>query len=231
MSYQAGDTYPATVTIRDEAGALTDPTTLTLSVRDDAGVIRDYAYPSSPIVRDDVGTYHADVAFTGAGMWVIQWATSSPAQLEAVQIAVAEVPAYAVTLATLDELALRLGYTPVAAEATMLLELATGLILDAVDRDAEWLSTLTPVPAVLRAVCLEMVARVMQNRASARSESETIGQYQHSVSYTNGASGLALTDAEVILARRTVVGFSSGSARVDSLITELACHIPLWTEL
>lgn len=231
MSYQAGDTYPATITIRDETAALTDPTTLTLKVRDGDGTITTYLYPISPIVRDSVGEYHADIPMATSGMWAVQWSTTSPAQVEGVQVWVSPEPTATITLATLDELALRLGYTPNAAEATMLLEMATGLIVDAVGRDEEWLSTLAPIPTVLRAICLEMVARVLANRTSARSESETLGQYQHSVSFTDGAHGLALTDSEILLARRTVLTYTSGSSRVDSLITELACILPIWTEL
>lgn len=225
MSYQAGDTYPATITVRDEDSELTDPTTLTLKVRTPAGVVTPYLYPAAPTVRDSVGVYHADVELTTPGMWVIQWATTQPAQVEGVQVYAAAAPTAAVTFATLDELALRLGKTgsgdltaAQSAQGAMLLELVTGLIVDAVDRDDTWAATYSPVRRELRAVTLEAVARVMQNPSGARSESETLGQYQHSASYTDHAHGLELTEAEARMCRRAVIGQTSGSACLQSTL-------------
>lgn len=221
MSYQAGDTYPATVTVRDEDGALTDPSTLTLKVRDHEGTITTYLYPATPIVRDSIGEYHADVVLTDGGMWALQWSTTAPAQVEGVQVHVSPAP-IAVAFATIDDLALRLGrdtFTAAeTAQAAMLLELVTGLIIDACDRDDAWAATYTPVRRELRAVCLEAVARVMQNPFGARAQSETLGQYSYSSSYTDGAHGLTLTDNEVLLCRRAVIGATSGSATLRALL-------------
>lgn len=225
MSYQAGDTYPATITVRDENAAPADPATLTLKVRDPAGTVTAFLYPATPIVRDSVGEYHADVTVTGPGMWVVQWSTTSPAQVEGVQIAVAAAPATVVTFATLDELALRLGKASTAdltaaqaAQGRMLLELVTGLIVDACDRDDTWAATYTPIRREVRAVCLEATARILQNPSGARSESETIGQYQHSSSYTDSAHGLSLTDNEILMCRRAIIGTTSGSAALESVL-------------
>jgi hypothetical protein len=131
--------------------------------------------------------------------------------------------------ASLDDLALRLGFASAAdltaaqvAQGEMLLLAASGLIVDAVDRDDAWAAALTTVPAVLRAVCLEMVARVMQNPSGVRSQSETLGQHSRSASFTDNAHGLTLTDAEERMCRRTAIGATSGSAYVDSIITEMA---------
>lgn len=227
MSYQAGDTYPATLTVRDENQALADPATLTLKVLADA-VLTTYVSPHATIVHDSTGHYHADIGPLTAGVLVIEWSTTSPAQTEGIQVFVAPAPTDTFTLATLDELALRLGRTPEPDGSMLLLQLATGLIVDAVGRDDEWLQALTPIPAILRAVCLEMVARVLTNPSSARSESETLGQYMHSVSFIDGAHGLWLTDAEAQLCRRTVLRFTSGSAKVDSIVDELACIVPIF---
>lgn len=135
--------------------------------------------------------------------------------------------------ASLTDLATVLGRTSstelTAAESlrgTLLLTLASGLITDAVGRDSAWAIALNPVPIMLRAVCLEVAARVMRNPSGARSESEQIGQYQHSVSWTDGAHGLTLTDAEEMLCRRTILGLSSGSSVVESIADKLAVNTP-----
>lgn len=222
MSYQAGDTYPATVTVRDDTGALADPTTLTLKIRDHEGTITTYLYPAAPIVRASIGEYSAAVVLTDPGMWALQWSTTAPVQTEGVQVHVSPAP-IAVAFATIDDLALRLGKAEpfTAAEtgqAQMLLELVTGLIVDACDRDDTWAATYTPVRRELRAVCLEAVARVMQNPTGARNESETLGQWSHQSSYTDGAHGLTLTDNEVLLCRRAVIGTTSASATLRALL-------------
>lgn len=227
MSYQAGDTYPASLTIRDADGDPADPDSLTLSVRDPSGAVTIYEHGvDAIIVRDDVGVFHADIPLT-AGMWAIAWATTNEDQVEGAQIWVSPAPTAAITFATLDELALRLpGATTTATDLTpkqaaqgqMLLETVTDLIITAVDRDADWAATLNPIARELRAVCLEAVARVMQNPGGARSESETLGAHSYATSYTDGAHGLDLTDREIALCRRAVLGQTSGSARVDSIL-------------
>lgn len=136
--------------------------------------------------------------------------------------------------ASLDDLAVILGRlsaadftAPQAVRGALLLTLSTGLIVTAVDRDEAWALALAPVPLILRAVCLEVAARVMRNPSGARSESETLGQHQHSVSWTDGAHGMMLTDAEVLLCRRAAIGVTSGSANVDSVITQIANGDPV----
>lgn len=138
-----------------------------------------------------------------------------------------------VTFATIDELAIRLGKLDATqltaeqrAQGEMLLVLATGLITQAVNRDTAWAEALAPIPTMLRAVCLEMVARVMNNLSGARSESEQLGQYQHSASFTDDAHRLMLTASERTLCRRIVLGSTSGSASVESLVDKLAVNVP-----
>jgi hypothetical protein len=117
--------------------------------------------------------------------------------------------------ATLNELAIRLGRASSAeltaaqtAQGNLLLELASGLIREAAGKEFDWEPD--PVPTILRAVCLDMCRRVMTNPAGVRSESETLGAHQHSVSYPDGTSDLYLTPREVTLVR--VVSGSSGRA-------------------
>lgn len=80
MSYQVGDTYRATVTIRDDAGALADPASLVLKVRAPSGLLTTVTYPAAGIVRVSLGVYYGDVALIAAGEWVVQWA--APGQVE-----------------------------------------------------------------------------------------------------------------------------------------------------
>lgn len=134
------------------------------------------------------------------------------------------------TFATLDELALRLPGTAVTgvdltakqqAQGAMLLGLATSKIAAAVGKDQDWVESLATVHPVLRGVCLEMVARTMTNPSGARSESETLGQYSHATSFTDAAHSLDLTDREVMLCRRAIIGRLSGSSRPGSIVDRL----------
>ncbi len=243
MSYQVGDTYYATVSVTDVDDQPTDPDTLTLQVREPDGTVTAYVYGVDDlVVRDEEGEYHADVPLTEAGMWAIDWSTTGDAQLEGVQIAVSLALTSAVTFATLNDLALRLGKASSddlteaqKLQGAMLLELVTGTIVDNIGRDDEWAATFSPIPRVVRGVTLEAVARVMQsvqsaisNPSGASSKSETLGAYSHTIRYgENGGSStqsgstgaaLGLTDAEMRLCRRAILGTLSGSARVDTIV-------------
>lgn len=128
--------------------------------------------------------------------------------------------------ATRTDLAVRLGRnddteltTAQQAQADLLLTLATGIVTDAVGKDTAWADALTPVPGVLRAVTIEMVARVMHNPMGVRSEMQQLGSAQHSVSFADGAHGLFLTDDEARLCRRAVLGPMSGSVQLGSLFS------------
>lgn len=138
------------------------------------------------------------------------------------------VPSEAFAFATLDDLAILLGKTT-AAELTaqqtamgeMLLPLATGLILNEVGKAEAWAQALDAIPAILRAVCLAMVKRVMDNPSSVRAQSETLGQYQHSVSFTDGAHGLLLADAEAALCRRATWGRLSATTHPATTLDQV----------
>lgn len=120
--------------------------------------------------------------------------------------------------ATLDELAVRLGRTSASeltvaqqAQGELLLELSSGLIREAARQAVDWAPS--PVPVILRAVCLDACRRVMTNPAGVRSESETLGAHQHAVSYPDGASDLYLTDREAAL----VSFVAGGSGRATTI--------------
>lgn len=128
---------------------------------------------------------------------------------------------------SLDEVAVRLGHESAAAltaaqtaQVTLLIELATGLIAHAVDRDDAWAIALSPVPAAVRAATLEAVVRGMQNPSGASSESETLGAYTYTRRYEGSAGSqggvLGITKAEARACRRAVWGVSSGSIAMYS---------------
>jgi hypothetical protein len=227
MSYQAGDTYPAQVTIRDTAGNPTDPDSLTLTVREPDGTTTVYVYGVDlEVVRDSEGVFHADIPLTATGMWVFAWATTNEDEVEGAQVAVRPAPTASVTFATLSELALLLGRDLTAAQQAQgqfVLELATGLIVEAVDKTDVWANALNPIPRELRAVCLAVAARVLRNPMGVSSGSETLGQYSHTSRYefTGGGvvSGVGLTDDEARMCRRAVWGASSASAYPISVLS------------
>lgn len=128
--------------------------------------------------------------------------------------------------ATLDDLAVRLGRLDSSAltatqqaQGTLLLTLASGLIREAGGKLYDW--DPDPESIVLRAICLEACARVMTNPAGVRTESETLGQHQHSVSYPDGHSAVYLTPREAKLVRGVAGGGSATTipaTTVDLLI-------------
>jgi hypothetical protein len=111
-----------------------------------------------------------------------------------------------------------------AATAEMLIEAATGEIAAAADKTDAWADDLTPVPRIIKFICIEAVHRVMSNPKSLRSQSETLGAFQHSESYqADSAAGSAihLTEREVLMVRREVYGRTSGSGRAESTASEI----------
>lgn len=222
-----GDSRTLEVAITADDAAV-DPSALTLTIRTPAGVVTTYTYGIDVgLVREALGAYGYEMTFTQAGAYVYEWRSTNPTQVQGgrievqpspLDVAAEDVPE--VEFASLDDLAVMLGVGTAASlttvqvtQAEMLLPLVADLVIDAVGRDTAWALALDPVPALLRAVTLTVVKRFMDNPSGVRSESETLGQYQHSASYTDGAHGLMLTDAEVMLCRRAVYGKLSGSSR------------------
>ncbi|CAA9322592.1 MAG: hypothetical protein AVDCRST_MAG68-2057 [uncultured Gemmatimonadetes bacterium] len=90
--YERGDTARLNLKVHDKAGALTDPATLTLTVRTPAGIPTTFTSPAAPIVKTEVGVYHADVALTETGTWLYQWETTSPGVVEGGTLLVVSAP-------------------------------------------------------------------------------------------------------------------------------------------
>ncbi len=113
------------------------------------------------------------------------------------------------------------------AQAALLLDLATAEIAHAAGRSDDWATRVDPVPAVLRGVALEVVARVMLNPAGASSSSEQLGAYQFSQSFRGeGTGSVVLTARESRLVSQAVNGFG-GSVAVDSIADDVLCELPI----
>lgn len=127
--------------------------------------------------------------------------------------------------ATTDDIAARLGRDSLTAaelsQATSLIEGATAVIAEAVDKDDAWVAALDPVPNVLRVVTVEAVVRAMANPSGLRSESEQLGSYQHSQSFRDDGGGFWLTTTERMLVRRAVWGALSGSSRPTGVVEQV----------
>ncbi len=63
--YLSGTLVRTTTTFTNASGAATDPTTITLKYQKAAGPATTVVYPSSPVIKDGVGVYHADLDTTG----------------------------------------------------------------------------------------------------------------------------------------------------------------------
>lgn len=142
------------------------------------------------------------------------------------------------TFATIDDLALRMGkessddFTAAQqAQGERLLELVTGLIIEAVDKDTTWADALDPIPTTLTAVTVEAVARVMlpliQNPSGVSSQTETLGAYSYTARYgTDGDSGsaggaaLELTSREARWARWAVRRSNVDVIEVESIFDQ-----------
>lgn len=73
MTYYVGSLTRLTVVFTSVVTSLpADPTTVALVVMAPDGTTVIYAYPS-PIVKDDIGSYHYDLSLTQVGNWQYEW--------------------------------------------------------------------------------------------------------------------------------------------------------------
>ncbi len=195
----------------------------------EVGDTGDVVYTASPIAPTPPEAAAVDV--NGRVWYTVVWESGGESSDPDILL-VGPLPATAGLFASLTDLAVMMGKANAgelsaaqATQGTLLLTIASGLITEAVGRDAEWAVELDPVPAMLRAVCVTAAKRVMDNATGARSESETLGQYSHSVSYTDGAHGVMLSDAEVRLCRRAVHGRLSASSRPGAIVDRIRATV------
>lgn len=123
------------------------------------------------------------------------------------------------------DIALRLARDLSAAEeaqADLLLEQAIAAVADACGLDDDWAAALTPIPAALAGLVIELVARTMAVPIGVRSTQEQLGQYSHTESYPDAfAGGLQLTDVEERRARRIVFGSNTATTRAESILNDV----------
>jgi hypothetical protein len=179
---------------------------------------------TSGIVEAGVGIYTATLtAPTTAGDYTVIWSYDGAEASEDLTVHAAFV------FATVDDVRARLGLASMtddqAAQTTILLELATGLILDAVEKDDDWLDTLDVIPPRLRVTCIEATVRGFVNPSGARSQSETLGAHSFSQSWADAAAGMQLTEREERACRRAVFGTLAGSSRAYTVADHLARDI------
>ena len=81
----SGSLVRTSAAFADITGTPADPSTVTLKYKTGAGSVTTATYPSSPIVRDSTGAYHADLDTTGwAGpddlLYATEWAGTGNVQ-------------------------------------------------------------------------------------------------------------------------------------------------------
>ena len=86
----------------------------------------------------------------------------------------------------------------------MLLDFATAAIADAALKDDAWAAALSPVPTILKGLCVELVGRALANPKGLTSGSKQLGQYQSMESYNKENPAFTLTAIERRIVRRTV---------------------------
>lgn len=176
--------------------------------------------PKSPQARD----LTTDQATLEEGWYRILWEDAAGAQFASDPVEFP--PAGGAAFATVTDIATRLGRTLSDADRAMvelLLEAATSIIAEAAGKDDDWAAALSPVPRVLRFVCVEVVTRAMANPEGLARIQEQLGAYQYGKSFREAAAGggLLLTPTEELLVRRAVHGRLSASVKTESLADEL----------
>lgn len=80
-TYDVGDLVTLAVELKNSAGAVVDPTTLTLTVKPALGTATTYTYALGEITKDSTGNYHMDytVASGSGGMIYYKWTATGAA--------------------------------------------------------------------------------------------------------------------------------------------------------
>lgn len=85
-TYLSGTLVTTTANFANKNGVPTDPDTITLKYKHGSNAVVTVAYPTSPIVRDTTGAYHADLdttGWTGPGneLWTAEWIGTGAVQV------------------------------------------------------------------------------------------------------------------------------------------------------
>lgn len=127
-----------------------------------------------------------------------------------------------IELAAIRDVAKRLGRFLTDSEEVQvntLIITATNNIYAAVDKPSTWVPA-ADVRDFLSGLCVELVVRGMPNPHGLASQSESLGAHSVTQAYSRDipGSGITLTAAEELAARRIVYGSNSGSAHARSVI-------------
>lgn len=118
--------------------------------------------------------------------------------------------------ATKDDVATRLGRELTDDEqvtAAAVIATVEGLIVE-----VSGLAPPDPVPVYYKALCVEKAIGVLANPQNVASQSEQLGDYQHSETFPRALDdGVFLTDREEMTVRRIANGIVSGSSRARAL--------------
>lgn len=87
-----GNTLHTDLTIKDDAGVLTDPATLTLTVKTPSNITTIYTYPTAVITKTSTGVYYGEFVLAEIGVWEYEWATTSPERVKGSQVYVESDP-------------------------------------------------------------------------------------------------------------------------------------------
>lgn len=127
--------------------------------------------------------------------------------------------------ATHEDVQTRLGRDLTSTEqaaATDVIATVTGLIVDCVDRDEEWAEDLSPVPAALKAICVEKAIGAISNPHGVASFSESLGAHSYSQTSRRSADvGPFLTPFEERQVQRAVYGRNSHSSSPRSVVDRI----------
>lgn len=124
--------------------------------------------------------------------------------------------------ATTSDVQTRIGRTLTTAEtnqASQLLDAATSIIAQAGGKDDEWVDELEETPGILKTICIELVARVVDNPSNLDSFRESIGSYSYSKDFRAGY--LMPTPQERDLIRQVIGTPTTTGVRIESVISDV----------
>lgn len=165
----------------------------------------------------DAGARRYDREFTApgsSGRYLAIWRYFDEEIAESVIVEPSRDTAFASNLDVSKRLGRALSTQEDTNQVPYLLTMAAVVIADAAGYDDGWAASLNPVPNMLRMMSVELVCRTMWNPKGATSLRQQVGSY--SIAIARDTPGMALSDAEEMMIRRTVHGRTTASVHVDS---------------
>lgn len=79
-NYLIGEAAHVSVALTNIAGVAVDPGVLRLKFKSPAGVVTTWLVTAGQVVKDAVGSYHAEIPLSEAGSWRYRWEADAPNQ-------------------------------------------------------------------------------------------------------------------------------------------------------